>query len=65
MWTGHVSVPNPHYYCAECGRNLWSRFRRLRNPMNCPAIFEVEPGRYLCQRCFCKEPPAVEQPRLF
>ena len=54
-YTGHASVPNPHYRCQTCGRDLWDRRRRLRNPHTCPPVFITTDGRVLCQRCFEKE----------
>lgn len=61
MYTGHVSAPNPHYECEKCGRDLWSKYKRLRNPGAAPTIFITLDDKMLCQRCFCKDRGKKEQ----
>lgn len=54
--SSHAAAPNPHYYCQRCGRDLWARFRRLRNPNRAPTMYTTLSGERLCERCFFKEP---------
>jgi hypothetical protein len=61
----HAYFPNTHYYCECCGKNLWDKLRRLKNPNTCPDIFIETNGDTLCQKCFGTSPrerrPIVEK----
>ena len=48
------TAPNRHYYCSNCGKDLWDRYRRLRNPQRAPAVFIDLDGKVYCQKCFSK-----------
>jgi len=48
------TAPNRHYYCSNCGKDLWERYRRLRNPQRAPAVFFDLDGKVYCQKCFSK-----------
>jgi len=50
-----VSAPDPHYLCAQCGRDLWLRSKRLRQPNTCPDVNITLEGKTLCNRCFYKD----------
>lgn len=44
------SFANVHYFCSGCGRDLWDKHRRLRNPHRCPNVNKLE-GKVFCDNC--------------
>ena len=52
--TSIPTAPNRHYRCANCRKDLWDRYRRLRNPHRAPAVFIDLDGRVYCQKCFSR-----------
>jgi hypothetical protein len=47
------TASNPHYRCVQCGKDLWDKYRRLRNPSRAPAVFIVGDKIY-CEKCYLK-----------
>jgi hypothetical protein len=44
------SFANVHYFCFSCGRDLWDRHRRLRNPTRAPNVNKIN-GMVFCDKC--------------
>jgi hypothetical protein len=48
----HISsATNPHYYCSNCKKDLWNKYKRLKNPMKSPIINKIDDKIY-CDKCY-------------
>jgi hypothetical protein len=50
-----VSAPNPHYYCAACERDLWTKRKRMVSRSTPPTMYTTLDGAILCERCFVSD----------
>ena len=59
FWHGHATIPNEHFYCADCNRDMWDQSRRRRNPNGCPTIWVALDKKIRCTRCYDKNQEKV------